>query len=61
MNITKTISVILLAAYLIFSAGMALFGFQPTPSVDCLLGLAAVGSGILMLVTAKRFLYLSEK
>lgn len=61
MNIVKLLSLILLAVYLIFSSLADLIGFQFTGMVASLLGAAAVGSGILMLLSIKEFLNLPEE
>lgn len=61
MDTAKIISLILLAAFLIFNSAFTIFGFQGNSFVNFLLGSAAVGSGVLMLITARRFLHFSGK
>ena len=55
MKIVKIISIILLAVYVFFTSAFNLFGFMAPSVINCFLGLAAVASGVLMLLSCREF------
>ncbi|GEM_PF-6712042 len=61
MKTVKIISLILLSIYLFFSAVFNIFGYEPSTGVNSLLGLSAIGSGILILISIREYLYLTRK
>lgn len=61
MKTVKMVSLILLAVFLIFNSIAELAGFHLHSLINLLLGLVAVISGILMLISVKEFLHYSEE
>lgn len=60
MHTVKLVSLILLAVFLIFNSLADFAGFNLNWITHFLLGLVAVVSGILMLISIKEFLHCSE-
>lgn len=60
MSVTKTISAILLAVYIFFTAAFSFFNFEPMGVVGFFLGLAGVGAGVLVLISIKDYLHYSK-
>ena len=60
MKIAKLIAVILLAVYIFFTAAFDLFDYQPMGGTAFLVGLSAVGAGILILLTSKKWLHFTD-
>ncbi len=61
MSSIKMISAVLLAVYIFFMAAFDFFNFQAMGAVGFFLGLAGVGSGVLMLISMKEWHHLGEK
>lgn len=61
MKTVKLLGLILLAIYLFFSSVFSLAGYAPVSFAAFLLGLSAVGSGLLILIASKEFLHYDLK
>ncbi len=55
MKTTKVIALILLAVYLFFNGALNIFNISPPSAIMGLLGLCAIGAGILILIAIKEF------
>ncbi len=60
MKNVKLLSLVLLAVYLFFNAAFSMFGYTPSGIISFFLGLAALGSGVLILISIREFLHFAE-